>query len=492
MKHGRNLIMMSKKNYEEFWNEAIRQIREKYELEGVQEEFDRWFRMEYLEDDLKFIKVAVPSDFMLSTLIKKGYINEIKSKIGELCGQNIDIIFVVNSQKTTTKKNENKITGANRKSDISSFHNLSKFIYSDSSRIKTENQYLETKNHVQLREDFTFDKFVRGENNEYAYSASLAAAKNPGKKYNPLFIYGGVGLGKTHLMQSIGNYILNNPLNEKKNVKICYITAENFLNEMTFAIRDNSSEKFHRKYRSLDVLLLDDIHFLQNKTATQEEVFFTFEALTKLNSQIVFTCDRPPSDLNGISDRLKSRFAANLIIDLRPPNYEVRKAILLKKIELKKKFVPEEVIDFIAKNIQSNVRELESCLENTIAYSELLQRKLTIDVAKKYLSTRTRIADEAISIGLIQKTVANYYEISVGDIRGVRRNKKIVFARHIAIYISRILTELSFNEIASEFGGKDHSTIMHSFDKIESLLKVDEDLNSTIELLIQKIKGKKG
>ena len=472
---------MNEINYKKFWNESLKQIREEYKSKNLEEEFDIWFRMEYLSNDLNSIKILVPSEFMLTAIIKKGYLDEVESKITKLCGQKIKIFCFVKKQDENIPishffKNINiKNKKVKKQSDV--------FI----SNIKNKTQEQNLKKQLYLREDFTFDNFVRGENNEYAYSASLAVAKQPGKKYNPLFIYGGVGLGKTHLMQAIGNYISSNASSD--NIKICYTTAENFLNEMTFAIRDNSSEKFKRKYRNLNVLLLDDIHFLQNKTATQEEVFFTFEALSKINSQIVFTCDRPPSELNGISDRLRSRFTSNLIIDLQPPNYEVRRAILLKKIEQKKKYIPDEVVDFIAKSIQSNVRELESCLENTIAYSELLQKKMTVEIVKKYLNFKTKSFDKIVSISTIQQVVADYYSISVDDIQGIKRNKKIAFPRHIAIYISRILTDAPFNEIAFKFGKRDHSTIIYSFDKIGSLLKVDEKLNFLVDELIKKIRN---
>ena len=478
---------MNKKKYEELWDEALEQICKDYKQKKREEEFNIWFRMKYLEEDLNSIKIAVPSEFMLVTVMKKGFLKEIELKIEELCGQKIKILCVIETQKNTfiddIKKEKNNENDKGHYVFISKDNNnLEKNIS------KRRFRNFEEKIFPQLKPDFTFENFVCGENNEYAYSASLAVAKQPGKKYNPLFIYGGVGLGKTHLMQAIGNYILNNTSIEK-NVKICYITAENFLNEMVFSIRDNSSEKFQQKYRTLDILLLDDIHFLQNKTATQEEVFFTFESLSRIHSQIVFTCDRPPSELNGISERLKSRFTSNLIIDLQPPDYETRKAILLKKIEIKQKEISEEVVDFIAKSVCSNVRDLEACLDNVIAYSELLKKKLTVEIVKKYLIVKTKVSSEEVSINLIQQVVADYYNISLNEIRGIKRNKRIAFPRHIAIYISRILTESSFNEIASEFGGKDHSTIMHSFDKIESLLKVDENLKNIVELLINKVKN---
>lgn len=474
---------MSEQNYRTFWEEALNQIHEEYKLKGQESEFKLWFNMEYIEDNIESITVSVPSDFMWISMVNKGYVNAVETKIAELCGQNISLLYIV--KKRTNTSNQKSVPINPVSTPENSNDNSTKTV----SETDSKNHLSSFKIHPQLSEDYTFEKFVKGENSEFAYSASLAAAKEPGKRFNPLLIYGGVGLGKTHLMQSIGNYIYNNPPEGKDNIKICYISAENFLNEFTFSLRDGTSEKFKNKYRKLDVLLLDDIHFLQDKIQTQEELFYTFEELYRTHAQVVFTCDRPLSELNGIEDRLKSRFSMGTTIDLQPPSYEIRKAILLKKLEIKHKNVPEDVIDFIAKNIQSNVRELGACLEKMIGYAELLQKNLTIEIAKKLLSDNiNQLSDNSISIDTIQKVVSNHYNISLSDIKGIKRNKKIAYSRHIAIYISRILTESSFNEIAAEFGGKDHSTIMHSYSLIESQLKTDESLNSTVKLLIKEIK----
>ncbi|WP_308692932.1 chromosomal replication initiator protein DnaA [uncultured Treponema sp.] len=483
---------MSEQNYRAFWDEALKQIHDEYKLKGLESEFKLWFNMEYVEDTIETITVSVPSDFMWISMVNKGYVNAVESKIAELSGQNINLTYIL--KKRNSQKESESINSVPKTATIDSENsNISNENEIDSEKKSAPINSVPTfKIHPQLSEDYTFEKFVKGENSEFAYSASLAAAKEPGRRFNPLLIYGGVGLGKTHLMQSIGNYIYNNPPEGKENIKICYISAENFLNEFTFSLRDGTSEKFKNKYRKLDVLLLDDIHFLEDKIQTQEELFYTFEELYRTHAQIVFTCDRPISELNGIEDRLKSRFSMGTTIDLQPPSYEIRKAILLKKLEIKKKSVPEDVIDFIAKNIQSNVRELGACLDKMIGYAELLQKNLTIDIAKKLLSDNiSKVSDGSISIDTIQKVVANHYNISLSDIKGVKRNKKIAYSRHIAIYISRILTESSFNEIAAEFGGKDHSTIMHSYNTIELQLKTDESLNSTIELLIKEIKDYK-
>lgn len=483
---------MSEQNYRAFWDEALKQIHDEYKLKGLESEFKLWFNMEYVEDTIETITVSVPSDFMWISMVNKGYVNAVESKIAELSGQNINLTYIL--KKRNSQKESESINSVPKTATIDSENsNISNENEIDSEKKSAPINSVPTfKIHPQLSEDYTFEKFVKGENSEFAYSASLAAAKEPGRRFNPLLIYGGVGLGKTHLMQSIGNYIYNNPPEGKENIKICYISAENFLNEFTFSLRDGTSEKFKNKYRKLDVLLLDDIHFLEDKIQTQEELFYTFEELYRTHAQIVFTCDRPISELNGIEDRLKSRFSMGTTIDLQPPSYEIRKAILLKKLEIKKKSVPEDVIDFIAKNIQSNVRELGACLDKMIGYAELLQKNLTIDIAKKLLSDNiSKVSDGSISIDTIQKVVANHYNISLSDIKGVKRNKKIAYSRHIAIYIARILTESSFNEIAAEFGRKDHSTIMHSYNTIELQLKTDESLNSTIDLLIREIKDYK-
>ena len=342
------------------------------------------------------------------------------------------------------------------------------------------------KKHPLLQEEFTFDTFIPGDNSRFAYNAAIAVANEPGKKYNPILFYGGSGLGKTHLMQAIGNYIYHNG-GEK--LKICYVSAENFGNDFTASLISKKPNDFKNKYRNLDVLLLDDIHFLQNKDGMQMELFYTFEALSQKNAQMVFTCDRPIREIKNMADRLVSRLSNGLCIDLQPPDYETRYAILQKKIELQHRTLEPEIIDFIAKNVETNVRELESALDKVLGYEELIGKKLNIDIVKNQLrDIISSNSTENISLDVIQKVIADIYQISVSDLKGKKREKKFVVPRQIAIYISRELTEISYSELGNEFGGKDHSTIMHAYNTISEKIKFDPSLESKIQLYIREIK----
>lgn len=458
---------MSEQNYKAFWDEALKQIHEEYKSQGQEDQFSLWFNMTYLEDSISEITVTVPSSFMWGQMVKMGNVAKVESKIKELCGQTISINYIVKKAEPAPEP----------------------VTIQTQSVPKTEP--VQFRKHPLLREDYTFDRFVTGDNSEFAYSAALAAAKNPGRRFNPLLIYGGVGLGKTHLMQSIGNYIYNNADPDSR-LKICYITAENFTNEFTASLRNNTIEKFKSKYRQLDVLLLDDIHFLKDKVGTQEELFHTFEALSQKHAQMVFTCDRPLSELNGIEERLKSRFSLGTPIDLQPPNYETRLAILQKKQHLNGTQISDEVIEYIAKNVQSNVRELSSCLDKMVRYAEVIQKPVTIDIAQRELRDFfSESAGGSVNIETIQKVVANHYNISLSDIKSKKRNKKFVVPRQIAIYIARELADLSYPELGNEFGGRDHTTAMHSYEKVVDQLKTDSTLNSTVQLLIREVKDYK-
>ena len=333
---------------------------------------------------------------------------------------------------------------------------------------------------------YKFANFVVGENSRFAHAAAFAVAQNPAKKYNPLFIYGASGLGKTHLMQAIGNRILEN--GEEK-LKICYIQAESFLNDFTQSLLNKNSDKFKNKYRNLDVLLLDDIHFLQNKTGIQEELFYTFEALHKKNAQMVFTCDRPLREIQNMAERLVSRLGSGMCIDLLPPNYENRRAILLKKLETKNKSLPMEIVDFIAQTVETNVRDLGAALDKVLGYAEFIDNNMTLEIAQSLLSDLySSPAIGNISIENILKVVADNYQISVSDLKGKKRDKKYSFPRFIATYIAREITEYSFTEIGNELGGRDHSSIMHAYEKINERIQTDSSFKSKIKVMIDEIK----
>jgi chromosomal replication initiator protein len=335
-----------------------------------------------------------------------------------------------------------------------------------------------------MRNDYTFEKYVIGENNNFAANAAIAISKNPGKAYNPFLIYGGVGLGKTHLMQAIGNYVHENSDN-----KVICVTSEDFLNEYLEGIAQGKMNSFKNKFRYTDVLLIDDIQFFQDKPAVQEELFFFFYALHSAKKQLVFTCDRPPSELKKFSERLISRFEQSLKVDLQPPRYEVRCAILKSTAESRGASISDEVIDLISKNISSNVRDLISALNTLISYTEIMGHQITLEIAQQKLRDVLASTKQSnLSIDIIQKVVADYYSLSINDLKGKKRNQKVVYPRQLSMYICREMTDYSTTEIGEAFGGRDHATVIHSLDKIQGLLLADPTLDSTIESLKRKIK----
>lgn len=468
---------MSSQNYKDFFEEAIKQIREEMNENNQSDEFTLWFNMDYVEDTLSQITVSVSSEFMWIQMNSKKYVQRLEDKINELTGQQISITHIVkNKQTVSIPKKEPLPEPKTKTAEPKIVHQVEK------KSEPTENSH---KKHPQLNENFTFETFVPGENSIYAYNASISAAKNPGKAYNPILIYGGVGLGKTHLMQALGNFIYSN----NENTKIAYTSAENFTNEFTASLKNQTIDNFKKKYRSLDVLLLDDIQFLEGKEGTQEELFHTFNSIYDKNGQIVFTSDRPIKELKGFTERISSRFSRGLNVDLQPPNYENRLAIIQKKLELLHKSIPQDVIEYIAKNCQTNVRDIESCITKSIGFAELVGKPLTVEIAQNQL--RDTINDPysgTITIENIQKVVAEHYNVSVSDLKSKKKDRKFVIPRQISIYICCSLTEYSTTEIGNEFGGRDHTTIMHARDKVESLLKTDSSMNSTVNLLIRATK----
>lgn len=464
---------MSENLYKEAWNYALDEIHNQYIAEDKEREFIFNFNMNYVEDNNNLIKVSVASNFMKTQVMTKGSLKVVENKLKEITGQS-DIkleCIIQNENPSTSEKPQNYYEELKSEPEVEKFEEPEKFAI---------------KRKPFLQEEYTFDTFVPGDNNEYAYKAAIAVAQEPGKKFNPILFYGGSGLGKTHLMKAIGNYINDN--NDEK-LKICYVTAETFTNDYTNSLSSKKMSEFQNKYRNNDVLLLDDIHFLQNKPALQEALFYTFEELNLKEKQMVFTCDRPIKEIKTMTDRLVSRLANGLSINLDPPNYETRYAILQKKIELKGKHLDPEIIDYIANNVVSNVRELEAALNKVFGYADLIGGNPTLEIAKSQLTDIfSKPTNKNITIETIQKVIANAYQVSVADLKSVKRDKKFVIPRQIAIYLSRELTEMALMEIGNEFGGKDHTTIMHACKKIDELIKIDPSLDSRINAFIQEIK----
>jgi chromosomal replication initiator protein len=338
---------------------------------------------------------------------------------------------------------------------------------------------------LNLNTRYTFENFIVGPSNRHAHAYSLAVAESPAKTYNPLFIYGGVGLGKTHLIQAICHHIKNN---SKENLKICYMASERFTNELIDAIQHRSTSGFRQKYRNVDVLVIDDIHFIAGKESTQEEFFHTFNTLYDAHKQIIFSSDRPPKEIANLQDRLVSRFGWGLTTDIQPPDLETRVAILKKKIEREPVSVPDDVIFFIAQLIKTNIRELEGALIRTIAYSLLEEKPITLELTKEVLRDLLREPKKLITVDFIQRCVVEEFGITLQEIKHRRRNKNIVLPRQIAMYLSRELTELSLPEIGNSFGGKDHTTVLHSYNKIKEGLVINEELKERVDRIIQIIK----
>jgi chromosomal replication initiator protein len=335
-----------------------------------------------------------------------------------------------------------------------------------------------------LNPKYTFDTFVIGSGNRFAHAASLAVAEAPAKAYNPLFIYGGVGLGKTHLMHAIGHYVLeHNP-----NAKVVYLSSEKFTNEFINSIRDNKAIEFRNKYRNVDVLLIDDIQFLAGKEQTQEEFFHTFNTLHEESKQIVISSDRPPKEIPTLEDRLRSRFEWGLITDITPPDLETRIAILRKKAKAEGLDIPNEVMLYIANQIDTNIRELEGALIRVVAYSSLINKDINASVAAEALKNLiTASKPKTLSIHDIQRTVGEFFSIKLEDFKAKKRTKSVAFPRQIAMYLSRELTDHSLPKIGEEFGGRDHTTVIHAHEKISKLVETDSQLQSQIKEINEKL-----
>lgn len=404
-----------------------------------------------------FVLIEVPNHFSKSWLDER-YTPILKQAFKEVLDKNVNIQFILSDE-------------------------VEEYL----SNISTENNKQHVDEDCMLIDRYTFDTFVVGNSNKFAHAASLAVAETPGRTYNPLFIYGGVGLGKTHLMHAIGHYIKKNI----QNIKIAYVTSEKFTNELIDSIKDKETVSFRNKYRKIDVLLIDDIQFLAGKERTQEEFFHTFNTLYESNKQIIISSDRPPKNIPTLEDRLRSRFEWGLITDIQPPDYETRVAILRKKAQLERLEVPDETIYYIADKIQSNIRKLEGALNKVIAYASLnnitVSREIAEQVLKDIISPE---APKKITIELVQRVVAEHYDLKVEDLKTKKRTRKVAFPRQIAMYLCRELVNgASLPKIGEAFGGRDHTTILHGCEKISAEIENDLELRETINKLIKKIKG---
>lgn len=445
-------------NLEEIWNKSLNLI--KTELTEVS--FNTWLKtIEPISiNDIRIV-LGAPNEFTKG-ILEARYLTLIKNAIKQVTNKDYNIKFVIPGEEV-----------------------VSDFGQTVQNEMNDTNDTILSRN--QLNPKYTFDTFVIGNSNRFAHAASLAVAEAPAQAYNPLFIYGGVGLGKTHLMHAIGHYILNQ--NPKANV--VYVSSEKFTNELINSIRDDRNVEFRNKYRNVDVLLIDDIQFIAGKERTQEEFFHTFNALHEANKQIIISSDRPPKEIPTLEDRLRSRFEWGLIADIQPPDLETRIAILRKKAKVENIDVSNDVMLYIATKIQSNIRELEGALIRIVAFSSLTNKEVTVDLAKEALKDIiSNNKPKEINVKLIKEVVAQNYNIKIEDFNSKKRTRAIAYPRQIAMYLCRELTDLSLPKIGDEFGGRDHTTVIHAYEKISSDIEKDPEFKLKIEKIVTEIKGK--
>ena len=453
-------ICMEFAEIEELWNKILETIKKELNPQAYNSWFSKTKVVKFGENELI---ISAPGDFCKDWLEKhySGFIKDIlKRTLGS--DDSLKIEFIATDQKFSAPTHSTPKLKASKKKSESSLKN----------------------NELALTSKYTFDNFVVGDSNRFAHAACLAVAQSPAKSYNPLFVYGKVGLGKTHLMQAIGRYIKQ----QNSKIKVLYISSEKFTNEMIDSIRDDRTVAFRDKYRSVDVLLIDDIQFLAGKERTQEEFFHTFNTLYESNKQIVITSDRPPKDITTLEERLISRFEWGLTTDIKAPDYETRIAILRKKAQAENLSVPAEVINFIADKIPSNIRQLEGALTKLVAFSTFTKKELSVSLSRDVLKDIIPLENKKISIEQIQKAVTDYYVIKINSLLSKKRTKDIVLARQVAIYLSRELTDLSLTSIGEAFGRRDHTTIIHSYNKIKDKIKKDKGFKNIINNLNLDIK----
>ncbi|WP_114353921.1 chromosomal replication initiator protein DnaA [Saliterribacillus persicus] len=446
-------------NLEELWSNTLEAIKEKVSKPS----YDTWLKntsVDQLQDDTLII--SAPNEFTRDWLESR-YTDLISEALYDLTGATLKTKFVIPE---SSKELDEEIPVKKQKPVHPSNDSQ------DSPKSMLNNKY-------------TFDTFVIGSGNRFAHAASLAVAEAPAKAYNPLFIYGGVGLGKTHLMHAIGHYVLDhNP-----SAKVVYLSSEKFTNEFINSIRDNKAVNFRNKYRNVDVLLIDDIQFLAGKEQTQEEFFHTFNTLHEENKQIIISSDRPPKEIPTLEDRLRSRFEWGLITDITPPDLETRIAILRKKAKAEGLDITNEVMLYIANQIDTNIRELEGALIRVVAYSSLINKDIDASLAAEALKDIIPTSrPKTITIHAIQEVVGNKFQIKLEEFVAKKRTKSIAFPRQIAMYLSRELTDYSLPKIGEEFGGRDHTTVIHAHEKISKLIATDTQLNREIEDIKEQLK----
>ena len=444
---------------QEKWNEILEYLKIEYNVTEVS--FKTWLLpLKVYDVTGNVIKLAVDDTKIGANsldFIKNKYSLFLKTAIAEVINEDFDIEFVLLSQ---TKAEDKPVS-------------------SQANKVKNESlSYLNPR--------YTFDTFVVGANNNLAHAASLAVAESPAEIYNPLFIYGGVGLGKTHLMHSIAHYILE----QNPNSKVLYVTSEKFTNELIESIRnaDTTPTEFREKYRNIDVLLIDDIQFIIGKERTQEEFFHTFNTLHESKKQIIISSDKPPKDILTLEERLRSRFEWGLTVDIQSPDYETRMAILKKKEELDGLEIDDEVMKYIASNIKSNIRELEGALTKIVALSRLKKKEVDVILAEEALKDLISPDNKkTVTLDLIIEVVSEHFNTSTAEIYSDNRSRNIAYPRQIAMYLCRKLTSLSLTEIGKMMGNRDHSTVLHGCNKVEKDMKKDASLQNTIDVLIKKI-----
>lgn len=445
---------------ETFWQACL----SRFEQELTPQQFSNWIKPLRFESGPDFMRIVAPNRFILQW-VKDKFLSRFE-ELGEIHFSRpvqLSLAVAENSEGKDTK-----VLAASVKT-----------IPTPAARHGGRNEK------TGLNPSFSFANFVTGKANQLARAAALQVAENPGTAYNPLFVYGGVGLGKTHLIQAIGNYIQE----QNSNAKISYLHAERYVSDVVRAYQHKAFDDFKRYYHSLDLLLIDDIQFFSGKARTQEEFFYAFNALIESKKQVIITCDTYPKQISGMEDRLISRFGWGLTVAIEPPELEMRVAILLKKAEIDGFRLDDDVAFFIAKQIRSNVRELEGALKKVIAYSRFTGHAIGLDLAKEALRDLLAVQNRQISIENIQKTVADYYKIKVAEMYSKKRTRNVARPRQVAMALAKELTHLSFPEIGDAFGGRDHTTVMHACRKIEELKSTEPGITRDISVLLQVLRS---